>query len=66
MFFGLADQLLRSSTSIGANKTKFWLGLLRDGGKADRNNANPLLQEADEFSKILGASILTAKGKRKF
>lgn len=85
----LADQLLRSATSIGANiieaqaasskkdfinflnhalksanETKFWLGLLRDSGKANRDEANLLLTEVTEFANILAASILTAKGKR--
>jgi len=87
----IADQLLRSATSIGANiieaqaasskkdfvnflnhalksanETKFWLCLLRDSGKADEKLTDKLLDEAIEFSKILAASVLTAKGKRKF
>jgi len=87
----IADQLLRSATSIGANiieaqaasskkdfvnflnhalksanETKFWLCLLRDSGKADENLTDKLLDEAIEFSNILAASVLTAKGKRKF
>jgi four helix bundle protein len=87
----IADQLVRSATSIGANvieaqaasskkdfvnflshslksanETKFWLGLLRDSNKAAKNLVNELLEEVTEFSKILGASILTAKGKRSF
>ena len=48
-----------------ANETKFWLGLLRDSGKVKKAEVNKLLQEVGEFSKILGASILTVKGKRK-
>lgn len=85
----ISKQLLRSSTSIGANiieaqagrtkkdftnffthalksanETKFWLGLLRDAKKIDRNLINGLLQETDELSKILGASILTLQGRR--
>ena len=87
----IADQLLRSATSIGANiieaqaasskkdfvnflnhalksanETKFWLCLLRDSGKADENLTDKLLDEAIEFSNMLAASVLTAKGKRKF
>lgn len=86
----LAQQLLRSATSIGANiveaqagssrrdfvnflghglksanESKFWLGLLRDSHKADETVGNKLLQETDELSRILGASITTLKGKRK-
>lgn len=48
-----------------ANETKFWLGLLRDSNKADKNKTNLLLQETNELANILGASILTLKGKRK-
>lgn len=47
-----------------ANETKFWLGLLRDSGKIDREIINEYLTEVTEFSNILGASILTVKGKR--
>ncbi len=85
----IANQLLRSATSIGANiieaqagstkrdftnfftyslksanESKFWLGLLRDGGKSEREKVNKLLEETNELSAILGASILTLKGKR--
>jgi four helix bundle protein len=85
----LADQLLRSATSIGANlveaqgagsrkdyahffsyalksanETKFWLGLLRDSGKAEEEAADKLLREVTELSKIIASSILTLKGKR--
>jgi len=48
-----------------ANESKFWLGLLRDSGKAPKDIANTLLKETDELSKILGSSILTLKGKKK-
>ena len=47
-----------------ANESKFWIGLLRDGGKADRNAANDLLKETTAVSNIIAASILTLKGKR--
>jgi four helix bundle protein len=49
-----------------ANESKFWLGLLRDSGKADRNKVDGLLKETTELANILGSSILTLKGKRKF
>ena len=49
-----------------ANESKFWIGLLRDSRKADKNEANILLQETNELSNILGSSILTLKGKKKF
>jgi len=47
-----------------ANETKFWLGLLRDSGKAEGEAADQLLKEATEIANILAASILTLKGKR--
>lgn len=47
-----------------ANETIFWLGLLRDSGKADKNKANKLLKETTEIANILASSILTLKGKR--
>lgn len=85
----ISRQLLRSSTSIGANiieaqasssrrdfanyfnhalksanETKFWLGLLRDSGKGQQTEVDVLLQESTEISNILGASLLTLRGKR--
>ncbi|MBI3599629.1 MAG: four helix bundle protein [Nitrospinae bacterium] len=47
-----------------ANETKFWLGLLRDSSKADKDNTNRLLKETTEIANILASSILTLKGKR--
>lgn len=47
-----------------ANESKFWLGLLRDSGKADKKAVNKLLQETTELANILGASILTLRGKK--
>ncbi len=49
-----------------ANESKFWLGLLRDTRKASENKINELLQETTELANILGSSILTLKGKKKF
>ncbi|MBI5045584.1 MAG: four helix bundle protein [Candidatus Niyogibacteria bacterium] len=48
-----------------ANESKFWLGILRDSGKTDKNRANKFLQETIELSNILGSSILTLKGRQK-
>ena len=45
-----------------ANESKFWLGLLRDSGKAHRETTRHLLQETRELANMLGASILTLKG----
>ena len=85
----IADQLLRSGMSIGANlvearasssrleykrfceialksanETRYWLGLLRDSGKADKQKTNELLEEVTEISNILASGILTLKGKK--
>ena len=87
----IARQLLRASTSIGANiieaqaspsrkdftnffnhslksanETKYWLELLRDANKCDKENISALLKEVTEIANILGSSILTLKGKKKF
>ena len=47
-----------------ANESKFWLGLLKDSGKATDGKAGPLLNEVQELSNILASSILTMKGRR--
>jgi four helix bundle protein len=47
-----------------ANETKFWLGLLRDSGKADKVATDKLLEETTEIAKILAASIITLKRRR--
>ena len=47
-----------------ADETKFWLSLLRDSGKTDKNQVEILLKEITEIANILGASIVTLKGKR--
>ncbi len=47
-----------------ANESKFWLGLLRDSGKADRKKVNVLLKETTEIANIIASSILTLKGKK--
>jgi len=47
-----------------ANETKYWLCLLRDGLKTKPKGINKLLSEADELSKILGASMLKLKGRK--
>ena len=49
-----------------ANESKFWLGLLRDSKKGNQDEINKLLQETIELSNILGSSIMTLKGKKKF
>ncbi len=47
-----------------ANESKFWIGLLRDSKKADKERADSLLKETAEIANILGSSILTLKGKK--
>ncbi len=85
----IADQIIRSATSIGANiieakscgtrkdyirffeislksgnETKYWLILIRESDKSFTEKANTLLEECDEICRIIGAGILTMKGKR--
>ena len=47
-----------------ANETKFWLGLLRDSRKAEREATDKLLGEVTEIAKILATSILTLRSKK--
>jgi four helix bundle protein len=85
----IANQLLRSATSIGANiieaksssskrdfanffsyslksanETLYWLGLLRDAKKVNGPEMSFLVDETKQIAKMLGASLLTLKGKR--
>lgn len=46
-----------------ANESKYWLCLLKDSGKVSVETVDPLIKEADEISKILGASVVTLKKK---
>lgn len=49
-----------------SNETKYWLCLLRDTAKADREAVVPLIREADELSRIIASIILrTAESKDK-
>jgi four helix bundle protein len=47
-----------------ANETKYWLGLLRDSAKGDKDTSNKLLSETTQIANILASSIITLKGKR--
>ncbi|MFC1511234.1 four helix bundle protein [Candidatus Margulisiibacteriota bacterium] len=49
-----------------ANESKFWLALLRDSKKLENNDIQYVFQETCEICKILAASLLTIRGKRKF
>ena len=46
-----------------ANETRYWIGLLRDSGKANKEQSERLLQEAKELSNLLAASVLSLKKK---
>lgn len=84
----IADQPVRSTSSIGANVIEaqaassrkeytnffghalksvnegtFWLELLRDAGRGDKEIISKLIREAEEIANILATSILTLKGK---
>jgi four helix bundle protein len=48
-----------------ANESKFWLALLRESSKGEREVVDGLLSETKELANILASSILTLKGKRK-
>ena len=48
-----------------ANETKYWLGLLRDSGLADRDKIDKLLDEVNELSNMLAAGVMKLK-KRNF
>ncbi len=45
-------------------ETKYWLGILRDATVIEKELINNLLKEANELGNILGASLLTLKGKK--
>ena len=45
-----------------ANETKFWLALIRDTGKGNKESVNTLLQELIEIANILASSVKTLKG----
>jgi four helix bundle protein len=46
-----------------ANESKFWLALLRDSSKANKQEVNQLLDELVEISNIFGTSLITLKHK---
>lgn len=89
IWYSIQDQLIRSSTSIGANlvessgassrkdlinylhislksanETKYWLCLIRDSYELSKDDFNMLINEADELSKIIAASIISLKAKQ--
>ena len=49
-----------------ANETKYWLGLLRDSGKADLTKTTKLLDEVTQISNMIASGIIRLKGKVSF
>ena len=49
-----------------ANETKYWICLLRDSYQDLKPKCQELLRESEEISNMLGSSVLTLKGKKKF
>ena len=47
-----------------ANESKFWLAILRDTNKGNPKELEWLIKAIIEIANILGASLLTVKGKR--
>jgi len=47
-----------------ANESKVWLAILKDTNYGDKAEAERLLRELNEVSRIFAASILTLKGKK--
>ncbi len=47
-----------------ANETKFWLSLLRDSGKSQKELSSQLLKEVTEIANVLATSIMTLRGKK--
>jgi four helix bundle protein len=49
-----------------SNETKYWLCLLRDSYKELKAKSEMLLKEAVEISNMIGSSVLTLKGKKRY
>ena len=49
-----------------ANEAKYWLSLIRDSYPELKIKCQKLLDELEEISNMIGSSIITLKGKRKF
>lgn len=49
-----------------ANESKYWLCLLRDSYPNLKTSCGELIIELNEISNMIGSSVLTLKGKRKF
>ncbi len=49
-----------------SNETKYWLYLLRDSYSISKSKCDDFIKEDIEIGNMLGASVLTMKGKKKF
>lgn len=49
-----------------ANETKYWISLLKDSYSELKPTCEILLQEAIEITNMLGSSVLTLKGKKRY
>lgn len=47
-----------------ANETKFWIGIMRDSKRCNKEKANKLLDEVTQISNILGAIVVKLKFKK--
>ena len=47
-----------------ANESKLWFALLRDAGRAKKENVEWFIGELTEISNIFASSILTLKGRK--
>lgn len=86
IYFSFFDQLVRCSTSIGANlvegvagsskkdfinfntialksanETKYWLRLIMETVKIDKEQVERFINEADEVSKIIAKIVINSK-----
>jgi len=47
-----------------ANETEYWLNLLKNLPEVNKQDIDNLINEVQELSKMLAASLITLKGKR--
>jgi four helix bundle protein len=60
-----ADFISKNGIALKETReTIYWLRLLNEAGLSPNHDCEPLLQEADEIARIIGAIIVTAKSKR--
>ena len=53
------------NTSLkSSNESKLWLSILKDSKRANQESVNILMNELNEFSKILASVLLTLRNKR--